>query len=224
MYIDKIVRSEADSQQFTYHNERPVEFSFALRAIAEHQPKPKSVCDIGTGTTAFPHLLRNCGMVVTAVDNVRDYWPAGMQNRHWPVLDVDVTNLNGFANRRFDAVTCISVLEHIKDQQKAVANMAGLLNAGGLLIITTPFSAYNPCENVYLRPDALYGKDLPYPCRSHSESELEGWKSLGLNLLRSEYWKMFTGPVWATGQRTEWTKAEDTKQPHQLGCFAFVRH
>jgi hypothetical protein len=28
-----------------------------------------------------------CGFVVTAIDNVRDYWDHGMVNRHWTVLD-----------------------------------------------------------------------------------------------------------------------------------------
>ena len=222
-YIDKIIRSEADNQQFTHHNERPVEFGFSLRVIAESEPKPKTVCDVGTGTTAFPHLLRNCGLIVTALDNVRDYWPEGMQNRHWHVLDVDVTTLNGFGNRQFDAITCISVLEHIKDQQRAMANMVSMLKPGGLLIMTTPFSTHNACENVYLRDDALYGKDLPYPCRSHSQREMDGWKSLGLNLQRSEYWRMFSGPVWATGQRVPWVKVEDVNETHQLGCFSFTR-
>jgi SAM-dependent methyltransferase len=220
-YIDAVVRSEADAQTFKHYNERPVEFSFALRAIAER--RPKTVCDVGTGDTAFPHLLRNCGCVVTAIDNVRDYWDAGMVNRHWPVQDVDITNLNGFGTRRFDAVTCISVLEHIKDHQVAVANMASILNPGGLLIVTTPFSRDNPHENVYTRSDSSYRNDgLVYPCRSSSQRELDGWLSLGLKLEKAEYWRMWSGPVWTSGERVDWkqTRADES---HQLGCFAFVK-
>jgi 2-polyprenyl-3-methyl-5-hydroxy-6-metoxy-1,4-benzoquinol methylase len=126
-YINHLCQDEA-ARQTPKHNERPIEFGFALRCMAEQHPT--TVLDVGTGTTAWPHILRNCGYVVTALDNVKDYWPVGMQNRHWPVENVDITNLNGFKGRHFDSVTCISVLEHITDHRAAMANMLSMLAPG----------------------------------------------------------------------------------------------
>lgn len=218
-YVRKITASESRYQSFSVHNERPLEYSFALKALAEN--RPKTVLDVGTGTTAWPHLLRNCGYVVTAIDNVRDYWPEGMVNRHWEVLDVDIVNPDGKLTDRYDAITCISVLEHIEQHAAAISNMAAVLKTGGILILTTPFSSHHPDPNVYLRPDALYGKDNPYICRSSSAAELEQWLSSGLTVEKRELWKLFTGPVWATGERCAWEQASTEDDPHQLGCFLF---
>jgi SAM-dependent methyltransferase len=219
-YIRHVCSAESDSQTFAHHNERPIEYRFALNCLG--RVRPKTVLDVGTGTTAWPHLLRNCGFVVTAVDNVHDYWDRGMVNRHWSVLDVDITNPKEF-RKQFDAVTCISVMEHIVDHQKAVANMLQMLVPGGLLIITTPYSAHEPCPNVYKRPDALYGQDMPYICRSHSEKDIEQWQQLGARLKRREMWRLFSGPVWATGNRTAWEQVQSEDAPHQLGCFEFEK-
>jgi len=218
-YTRKICLNEFRHQVFSVHNERSIEYRFALQALGEN--RPRTVLDVGTGTTAWPHLLRNCGYVVTAIDNVRDYWPEGMVNRHWAVLDVDIVNPGGRLPEKYDAITCISVLEHIEDHTRAVWNMGALLKTGGLLILTTPFSHDNPHPNVYTHADALYGKDLPYICRSSSVLELHQWLTCDLKLERRELWRLFTGPVWATGERCAWEQAETEREPHQLACFLF---
>jgi SAM-dependent methyltransferase len=219
-YIRRVCSAECDSQRFAHHNERPIEYRFALEALG--RTRPKTVLDVGTGTTAWPHLLRNCGFVVTAIDNVRDYWRQGMVNRHWTVLDVDITDPQEF-HGPFDAVTCISVMEHIVDHEKAMRNMLRLLAPGGSLIITTPYSHREPCPNVYKRSDALYGQDLPYICRSHSALEIEQWQRLGARVKRRELWRLFSGPVWATGNHIDWEEAPSEDAPHQLGCFEFEK-
>jgi 2-polyprenyl-3-methyl-5-hydroxy-6-metoxy-1,4-benzoquinol methylase len=219
-YIRRVCGAESAAQKFAHHNERPIEYRFALESLA--RVRPQTVLDVGTGTTAWPHLLRNCGFVVTAIDNVRDYWSAGMVNRHWTVRDVDITRPGDFEGP-FDAVTCISVIEHIEDHLGAVRNMLRLLGPGGLLIITTPYNHREPCPNVYQRPDALYGRNQPYICRSHSAQEIARWEELGARLRRRELWRLFSGPVWATGSRVVWERAESEDMPHQLGCFEFEK-
>jgi 2-polyprenyl-3-methyl-5-hydroxy-6-metoxy-1,4-benzoquinol methylase len=220
-YVRKVCLAEFESQKFSHHNERPIEYRFALQALAEK--RPQTVLDVGTGTTAWPHLLRNCGYVVSAADNVRDYWPDGMVNRHWTVLDVDIVNPRERVHEQYDAITCISVLEHIPDHVKAVRNMVAMLKPGGLLVLTTPYSHLHPDPNVYDRQDALYGKGVSYICRSSSAAELQQWIECGLRLEHRELWRLYTGPVWATGERCEWSKAQSETEAHQLGCFSFVK-
>jgi 2-polyprenyl-3-methyl-5-hydroxy-6-metoxy-1,4-benzoquinol methylase len=220
-YVERICQSEAQSQTFVRVNERPIEYSFALRALSGGQPR--TVLDVGTGTTAWPHLLRNCGYVVTAIDNVRDYWPHGMTNRHWQVQDVNIVKPNGrLAGKEFDAITCISVIEHIEDHVAAVRNMVQLLAPDGILILTTPFSHFNPYPNVYKHPDATWRIDLPYICRSSSATELRQWLDFGLRLDQRELWRMFTGPMWRTGDPCAGTPAGED-EPHQLGLFVLRR-
>jgi SAM-dependent methyltransferase len=220
LYIKRLCLSEYEHQIFDAQNERPIEYRFALQNLAEC--RPESILDVGSGTSAWPHLLRNCGFVVAAIDNIHDYWPRGMVNRHWTILDVDILNPDRVLLTKYEAITCISVLEHIEDHVRAVSNMVDLLKTNGHLIITTPYSHYNPHPNVYTRVDTLYGKDAPYICRSSSASELDKWLSFGLTLVDRELWRLFTGPVWASGQRCVCARAETEDLPHQLGCF-FLR-
>lgn len=219
LYIRKICSDEYEQQRFVTHNERPIEYRFALAALAE--AKPKTVLDVGTGTTAWPHLLHNCGYIVTAIDNVRDYWSAGMVNRHWPVLDVDILSPSDSLRPPYDAITCISVVEHIEDHERAVRNMAALLAPGGILILTTPYSHHHFDANVYARADTAYTSSVPYICRSSSTTELSRWLACGFELVRQELWCLWSGPVWATGERREWTLAQSPDDPHQLSCFLF---
>ena len=218
VYINRIAAADARRRRPRATNERTVEYGFALRCFARH--RPTSVIDVGTGKTSWPHLLYGCGYLVTAIDNVRDYWPRGMVNRHWPIHDVDVTNPAQNLGP-VDAITCISVLEHIPAHERAMATMARWLRPGGLLVLTCPFAAtYDP--NVYVRPDATMRGNHSYVCQSYSPAQLERWLNLGFALDAAEYWHMFTGPVWRTGSADIWRQVAHPSEG-QLGCFALVR-
>lgn len=221
-YIRRLCLSDSQCQRFHAHNERSIEYRFALQVLAE--ARPTTVLDVGTGTTAWPHLLRNCGFLVTAIDNVRDYWPEGMMNRHWTVDDVDILDPGERLTGCFEAITCISVIEHIHNHQLAVRNMVRLLTPGGSLIITTPYAHARFHPNVYTHPDALYGQDEPYICRSSSEAEVAEWLATGLTLEKRELWQLFSGPVWATGEQCAWRQALSEDCLHQLGCFFFRKN
>jgi len=106
LYQKWVCRREFESQAFTRLNERPIEFGFVFRKLGEIYPR--TILDVGTGTTALPHLMRNCGFLVTAIDNVHDYWSSGMINRHYHVIDDDITATR--LTDTFDLITCISVL------------------------------------------------------------------------------------------------------------------
>lgn len=67
-----------------------MEYGFVFRSVAA--TCPKSVLDVGTGQTALPSLLRTCGPVVTATDNIKGYWPKGMTNWHYHVIQDDIVN------------------------------------------------------------------------------------------------------------------------------------
>ena len=217
-YLRRVASDEAARQKPRATNERSVEYGFALRHLAT--ARPTSVLDVGTGTTAWPHLLHGCGYLVTAIDNVRDYWPSGMVNRHWPIEDIDVTAPDRKLGP-YDAITCISVLEHIPAHGRAMASMREWLRPGGLLVLTCPFAAtYDP--NVYVRPDATTAASNPYVCQSYSPVQLEQWLALGFTLRTAEYWHMFTGPVWRTGAADAWRQVADPSGG-QLGCFTLER-
>jgi len=77
-------------------------------------------------------------------------------------------------------------MEHIVDHECAVRQMLQLLAPRGLLVVTTQYNHREHCPTVYKRPDALYGQDALYICRSHSAKEIEMWEGLGARLKRRE--------------------------------------
>src|ERR1051325_3445144 len=205
------------TQRFRGTNERPVEYSFAFRHLNELQPQ--TVLDVGTGRSAFPALLRTCGFVVTAIDNIRDYWSRSIFNQHWHILDDDVM-ASKLADESFDAVACISVLEHIGDPLKAMASMRRVLKPGGSLILTTPFGA-KAHPNVYTIPGS-YGVHNPYPCRQSSPDDLNCWLALGFRLDAAEYWTLFQqSEYWSCGPLMR--PPRQTATPAHLGCFVMTK-
>lgn len=220
-YLRKILRSEAEAQEFDRHNERPAEFAFVFRQV--NKCAPRTVLDVGTGTTALPVLLSDCGCVVTALDNIRDYWPAGMANRHWHVVDDDITRTR--LSGSFDMVTCISVLEHIVDYRAAVRNMMQLLKPGGHLVLTCPYTELQHVENCYQASEAHESmQNLPYICRSYSRADLDDWlKDTSGELVEMEFWRGWSGRHWALGERIAPPQPSSRDAAHNHACLVIRR-
>jgi trans-aconitate methyltransferase len=135
---------------------------------------PETVLDVGTGTNALPSLIRTCGPVVTAIDNVTDYWPDGMVNRHFHVRDEDATRkISG----KYDLVTCVSVLQHIQAHDDAIRRMLEALKPGAHLALTFPYNERRYIDNVYQLPGAGYGQDQRTSARSTREPKsIDGFR------------------------------------------------
>lgn len=216
LYPSRTCKLEYERQTFNRFNERPVEYSFVFRKLAETYPK--KVLDVGTGTTALPHLVRNCGMVVTAIDNVRDYWPDGMFNRHYHVLDDDICNTR--LKGTFEFITCISVLEHIEMADSAVRNMFSLLIPGGHLILTFPYTEKSYVRNVYQLQGSSYGQDAPYITQSFSRTELERWLRDNQGVIaEQEFWQFWDGDHWTVGKQIIPPNRTSVSEPHQITCL-----
>jgi SAM-dependent methyltransferase len=210
-----ICKREYRRQKFTRFNERAVEYAFVFSQLAKYVPK--KILDVGTGTTALPHLIRNCGFLVTAIDNINDYWPMGMYNRHYYVIDDDI--LKPHLSNRFDLITCVSVLEHIKENSVAVKNMLQLLDKGGYLILTFPYNENQYIDNVYKIKGSNYGQDAPYVCQVYSRNNLNEWlKNSSARIIEQEYWQFWEGDFWTIGNQVIPPRKVGVKGKHQLSC------
>ena len=211
-----LLRREFSRQKFKYFNERPVEFAFLFRKLAELYPR--TVLDVGTGTSATPDLIRKCGFVVTAVDNVRDYWPSGMFNRHYHVVDDDITQSR--LHETFDMVVCTSVLEHIENADAAVRQMFRLLNPGGHLILSFPYTERSYVRNVYELPGSSYGRRRPYITQSFSRERLDRWLAESNGTLQEqEFWQYWEGEHWTVGKQIIPPRKVGAGDRHQLTCL-----
>lgn len=210
-----ICRLEFKRQTFKRFNERPVELDFVFRHLSKLYPK--KVLDVGTGASALPQLMRKCGFLVTAIDNIRDYWSSGMSNRHYYVINDDITKTH--LKDKFDLITCISVLEHIKDFNAAVGNMFSLLKPAGHLIMTFPYSEGNYVRNVYELPGSSYGQGSPYITQSYSRAEIDKWlkENHGV-IIEQEYWQFWDGNHWTVGNQIIPPLRVTSEEKHQLTC------
>ena len=211
---------EYSRQEFVGINERPIEFAFLFRQLVESWPK--TILDVGTGMTALPHLMRNCGFLVTATDNIKDYWPSGMSNRHYHVLNDDIKRTS--LTNTYDVITCISVLEHIADHRAAMRAMYGLLNPGGRLVLTCPYSESRYVPNVYKLPESSVSIDYSFVTQSFSRNELDLWLADSpFELLEQEYWKFFEGEFWTCGAKLVRPIQVGREDRHQLSCLCLVK-
>jgi SAM-dependent methyltransferase len=126
-------------------NERIVEIPYAFRALGTLRP-PASVLDVGSVESTIPLSLAALGYRVCALD-LRAY-PFSHPN-----LEVVVSRIEDFEREpgSFDAVLCISTVEHIglgwygeapqepDADRRAVERLGDLLSPGGRLVLTVPF-------------------------------------------------------------------------------------
>lgn len=211
-----LCRREFRRQSFVRFNERPVEYAFLFRHLA--QICPRKVLDVGTGITALPHLIRNCGCLVTAIDNIRDYWPTGMLNRHYHVIDDDITRLK--LSGEFDLIACISVLEHIENADAAIKNIFTRMAPNGYLVLTCPYTEREYIKNVYELPGSIYGQAASFICQSYSRSDLDRWmKNNNGIIVEQEFWQFWDGPCWTVGNQIVPPRRTDGDALHQLTCL-----
>ena len=215
-YCAEICRREYKKQEFNRKSERAIEYRFLFQQLVK--TCPKTVLDVGTGTSALPQVIKDCGYVVTAIDNVYDYWPKGMFNRHFYVVNVDIVRTK--IKERFDLISCVSVLEHIERHDDAFESMFSLLNPGGHLIFTFPYNENTYVENIYKHQDAGYGSDLPYICHVFSRKEVNNWLNRnGGKVCEQEYWRFFDGELWTFGEQLTPPIQVDKDEKHQLTCI-----
>ena len=215
--VKKICAREFRNQTAGKINERPIEFRFIFKHLTEIYPT--TVLDVGTGATALPHLIRNCGFVVTAIDNVRDYWPRGMVNRHFHVIDDDITNTH--LQGKFDFISCVSVLEHVVNHEAAVRNMLSLLNPGGHLAMSFPYHHLKYVKNAYELPESeAKGKGLSFATQVFSAKQVESWlKDGSAEVVDQEFWRFFSGEFWTCGERIVPPAKVSQSEPHHLSCI-----
>lgn len=98
------------------------------------------ILEIGCGIGNFTNFLKKYGNV-WAIDVVDSYIKQTSQIVGGGI-NVGFGDIEKgkyfFTKQKFDTIVCLNVLEHIKDDKKALENMYGLLNKNGQLVLLVP--------------------------------------------------------------------------------------
>jgi 2-polyprenyl-3-methyl-5-hydroxy-6-metoxy-1,4-benzoquinol methylase len=125
-----------------------------------------------------------------------DYFVPGLLqcHRHWPQIPlfrVDLTQ-NNLPPDFFDVVTCLNVLEHIKDDGLAFAQLFRIARDGGLVVVTVPAGP---------RLFDLYDKMLFHFRRYSLEELVKKAKNSGFKILKANYFACFVYPIFYLAKR-----------------------
>jgi SAM-dependent methyltransferase len=142
--------------------ERTIEFAKEEQAKSGADGAPFRVLDAGSGVTYFPYYL--CQQIprceVTCFDSNPTYHPMfEAVNKVTPNAKVKfvegMLQKMPFADGSFDAVCCISVLEHTSNYSEIVDEFRRVLRPGGLLVLTFDLSLDGKFELPRERAEAL---------------------------------------------------------------------
>ncbi len=102
----------------------------------------RSALDAGCGAGLLAEPLARLGASVTGVDAAPENIAAAKAHAVGQGLEIDyrageIAQLAD-AGRRFDLIVSMEVIEHVADPAAFVAQLAGLLAPGGLLVVSTP--------------------------------------------------------------------------------------
>jgi len=123
------------NSNFTYY--------YLIDTLNRNLKKVRNVLDIGCGTGAIDFYLAHKSIFVTGVDISKKAIQIAKKNSKklnldrktkFVVSEFPYTKIN----KKYDLIICSEILEHIRDDSKAVEVVYKLLKSGGLAIFSSP--------------------------------------------------------------------------------------
>lgn len=98
------------------------------------------ILEVGCGIGTFTRLLIDITDKISCIEPLKEYVEIVKKELNIKNIFIgDIADLTTFWNNKpYDSVICFNVLEHIKDDERALKNMYQILNQDGHLIIITP--------------------------------------------------------------------------------------
>ena len=154
---------------------------------------------------------------------MEDYWGETIINHHYYIKQDDIINTN--IKDKFDCITCISVLEHIRESNQAIKNCAKLLKDKGYLLLTFPYKEDKYIGNAYELENSNI-KDKPdYICQMYARSNIEEWiNENNLKIISQEYYKVFAGDYWEQGEKLFPQIETNARESHHLTCIVLQKN
>lgn len=138
------------------------------------------ILEIGAGIGNFTNLLAKKGEV-TAIDVSSEYIKE-LKNLHGEIAEIGFGDIEEgkyfFNNKEFDSAVCLNVLEHIKNDNKALKNIYNLLKPGGRFVLLVPAHSF-----AYGELDKNLGHERRYTIKGAKKK----LKSAGFKIKKARY-------------------------------------
>jgi SAM-dependent methyltransferase len=158
------------------------------------QNRPPRILDLGCGPGNALCRLGRRGVAI-GMDFSLDALAFARSKGKFPVLSADATALP-FASASVDCVVALDVLEHVEDDEKALAEITRVLRPGGVFIFTVP-----AFMGLWRHHDVMYGHFRRYAKRDL----LERIGRAHLTVHECRFFKcMFFFPLWAVVKMERW--------------------
>lgn len=105
----------------------------------------EDILEIGSGIGTYTESFLKAGKNVTSIDTIPQINEMLRKRfgHRYPTFgfitgDISDDTIVGRINKKFDTIVCLNVLEHVRDDEKAMSNMRRLIKADGRLILQVP--------------------------------------------------------------------------------------
>ena len=120
-------------------------YGYAIRELK--RAGAKTVLDMACGLGYGTCLLDRAGFAVEGVE--RDTRALAVARARFPWITFHEADVLSFEHPPVDGIVACEFIEHIEDAKPFLARMNGLLNPGGVLVMTTPNRRYSNGKNPY---------------------------------------------------------------------------
>lgn len=179
------------------HENRHWEYGSAVEALMTvygvDKWKEVNVLDVGSGCSPLGPTLALQGVKVTECEPdhgsrvAREVLNSLLQTKQVQTINVLSNDVCDLPKEEYDAVFCVSVLEHVKKEQQGWKELAKRVKKGGLLFITTDCVEHKDRSYQY---DALREKNYTL---SDLKQRVDGLKAMGFKTWDEEDW-LWNGP------------------------------
>ncbi len=107
-----------------------------FQILSPYLRKGMKVIDFGSGEGAFSQRLIDSGMIVDACDLDTSQLKAKVNRKY--ELDLNTADIKQSITSRYDLVVAVEILEHLHNPWKFLEDCLSLLNAGGIIVLSTP--------------------------------------------------------------------------------------
>jgi SAM-dependent methyltransferase len=148
-YARRIVRVRDPLRYLTSH----VDAAWGVHSVL-HEHRARSVLEAGCGLGYFTYALKRGGYDVVGIDISREAVEQATRAYGDFYQAESVESYAATADKKFDAIVMVEVIEHLEDPLTVIAGAVRLLSPNGSIILTTP-------NRTYYGYDQPWSTDLP---------------------------------------------------------------